>query len=131
MTLSGCPAAWDTRVKAKIKSNFGASLSQIRNAKGRTQEDFSNVSSRTYISMLERGIRSPTLDKVEELASELRVHPLTLLSLAYVKTTDTSVLLEHVKEELRSLGSVSKKSAPIKTRRPSADRASRSKKRES
>jgi len=48
-----------------------------------TQEDFSAKSSRTYVSMLERGVRSPTLSKIDELSETLGIHPLTLLALAY------------------------------------------------
>ena len=42
------------------------------------------VSSRTYISNLERGLKVPTLKKVDSLATVLRVHPLTLLTLSYL-----------------------------------------------
>lgn len=52
--------------------------------KGVTQEDFSVVSSRTYISMVERGLRCPTLEKIDEFAGVLGVHPLALLCLTYM-----------------------------------------------
>ena len=42
------------------------------------------VSSRTYISALERGLKQPTLRKVDQLATVLGLHPLTLLTLSYV-----------------------------------------------
>jgi len=48
-----------------------------------TQEDFDRISSRVYISALERGIKQPTLPKVDALANLLDVHPLTLLALSY------------------------------------------------
>jgi transcriptional regulator with XRE-family HTH domain len=38
------------------------------------------------VSSLERGLKSPTFDKVAELAQTLDVHPLTLLTLAYLNT---------------------------------------------
>lgn len=66
-----------------IRQAFALALRKIRKARGLTQEDFSIVSSRTYLSTLERGIKSPTLDKVQELADTLKVHPLTILALAY------------------------------------------------
>lgn len=65
------------------KKAFGQALKKIRKARGLTQEDFSNVSSRTYLSTLERGIKSPTLEKVDALAGELNIHPLVLLLLTY------------------------------------------------
>lgn len=43
---------------------FAAALRLVRKAKGLSQEDFGDVSSRVYISELERGIKSPTVAKV-------------------------------------------------------------------
>lgn len=66
-----------------LKQAFGQALKEIRTEKGLTQEDFSIVSSRTYLSMLERGLKSPTLEKIEEICSVLGVHPITLLARSY------------------------------------------------
>lgn len=68
------------------KKAFGASLKAIRKARGLTQEDFAITSSRTYVSTMERGLKSPTLDKIDALAGTLKVHPLTLLVLTYLQT---------------------------------------------
>ena len=65
------------------KIAFGKALKQVRKAKKLTQEDFSEVSSRTYISSLERGIKSVTLEKLDQIAEVLGVNPLTILTLAY------------------------------------------------
>lgn len=64
--------------------DFGKALRQARKARGLTQEDFAEVSGRTYVSALERGLKSPTFDKMVELARTLDIHPLTLLTLAYL-----------------------------------------------
>lgn len=56
----------------------------MRKQQGLTQEDFSNISSRTYLSSLERGIKGPTIEKVEQLASVLDLHPATILAAAYL-----------------------------------------------
>ncbi len=69
----------------KLREGFGAALRETRKHKELTQEDFSNVSSRTYLSTLERGIKSPTLDKLEEIASVIGIHPVTLVAIAYCK----------------------------------------------
>lgn len=66
------------------KKAFAKSLKELRAMKGVTQEDFSVVSSRTYISMIERGLRGPTLEKIDEFAKVLGVHPLALLCLTYM-----------------------------------------------
>jgi transcriptional regulator with XRE-family HTH domain len=63
---------------------FGKALRQLREIKDVTQEDFGLVSSRTYVSTVERDLKSPTLGKIEQLAAVLGVHPLTLLTVAYM-----------------------------------------------
>lgn len=71
-----------------------------------TQEDFSLVSSRTYVSMLERGERSPTLAKINELSAAMKIHPLTLLALAYagqVGPAEMRKLLSEVEREASAL----------------------------
>ena len=60
---------------------FASALRAVRTALGVTQEAFEDVSSGTYVSALERGLKQPTLAKVDALAETLEVHPLTLLSL--------------------------------------------------
>lgn len=72
---------------------FSVALKNLRNSKKLTQEDFSQVSSRTYLSTLERGLKSPTLDKVADLASVMEIHPLTLLVDSYLYA-DPSLSLE-------------------------------------
>lgn len=68
-----------------ITNNFGAALKVARVLTDVTQEAFDGISSRTYVSTLERGLKSPTLQKVDSLASVLGIHPLILLTLAYCK----------------------------------------------
>lgn len=87
------------------KEAFALALRKIRKAKNRSQEDFDEIS-RTYISSLERGLKSPTLRKVEVLACALEVHPLTLLLAAYSQDrTDDEVgeLIRSCRQELKDL----------------------------
>ncbi len=70
------------------KKAFAKSLKELRLMRGLTQEDFSEVSGRTYISMVERGLRCPTLEKIDEFAGVLGVHPLALLCLTYLHAED-------------------------------------------
>ena len=74
------------------RSAFGRALRQVRKAKKISQENFDASSSRTYISALERGIKQPTLTKVDGLAAVLQIHPLTLLALAYTDGEDEQSL---------------------------------------
>lgn len=66
-----------------VNRAFGRALNRVRVHRRLSQEDFSDVSSRTYISTLERGLKSPTLDKIDAIARKLKVHPLTLLTMCY------------------------------------------------
>lgn len=68
----------------KTRHDIAGAIREARKACGLTQEDFSVVSSRTYISILERGLKTPTLDKIDDIAGLMQVHPLTLLALAYM-----------------------------------------------
>lgn len=87
-----------------IENNtFGLTLKHVRNVRNMSQEDFSIVSSRTYISSLERGLKNPTLDKVEKISSCIGVHPLTLLTLAYSKTNEKHSLAEVIKRVIAEL----------------------------
>lgn len=67
-----------------LTKSFGKALKKARVAKKLTQEDFSDVSSRTYMSSLERGIKSPTIEKLDSLAKQMKFHPVTLLTLTYL-----------------------------------------------
>lgn len=71
-----------------IKAAFGKAFKQIRLYRNRTQEDFSDVSSRTYVSIIERGEKAVTIEKLEELAGSLKVHPVTMLALAYAQLNE-------------------------------------------
>ena len=86
------------------KSSFPAALRTVRKARGLSQEAFSDVSSRTYLSSLERGLRSPTLNKIGQLCEVMEIHPLTLLTLAYAGGAkgSTDKLLARVQRELES-----------------------------
>ncbi|WP_122664461.1 helix-turn-helix domain-containing protein [Pseudomonas viridiflava] len=63
----------------EVKKAFGIALRNTRARRGLTQEDFHPVSSRTYLSTLERGLKNVTVEKAAELARHAGIHPLTLL----------------------------------------------------
>jgi transcriptional regulator with XRE-family HTH domain len=90
----------------ELKTAFGLALKQVRNRQQLTQEDFSETSSRTYLSTLERGIKSPTLEKVEQLSKVLEVHPLSVMVMAYLykeDDQDLSTLLKSIENEVNAL----------------------------
>lgn len=87
-------------------SNFAIALRKAREARGIPQEEFDTVSSRTYVSALERGIKQPTISKVDALASVLGLHPLTLFVLSYADSSsaaDVRRLLDRVHQEVEGV----------------------------
>lgn len=84
-----------------INKAFGIALKKSRKEKKKTQEDFGIVSSRTYVSSLERGLKSITIEKLEEIALVLGVHPLTLLYRSY-RIKDGRKSAEKIIELLKS-----------------------------
>lgn len=87
------------------KNSLAMALKTVRKARGLSQEAFSDVSSRTYMSSLERDLKSPTLNKLAELCQVMEVHPLTLLTLAYAgdSTQKVDQLLALVRHELQEI----------------------------
>jgi len=87
------------------KYSLAKALKTVRKARGLSQEAFSDVSSRTYMSTLERDLKSPTLHKLTELCEVMDVHPLTLLTLAFAgdSTRKADELLAQVRQELEAV----------------------------
>jgi len=54
--------------------SLAKALKTVRKARGLSQEAFSDVSSRTYMSTLERDLKSPTISKLAELCEVMDVH---------------------------------------------------------
>lgn len=88
----------------RLLTLFGTGLQKARKSRGLTQEDFSVVSSRTYMSSLERGLKAPTITKIEEIATVIGVHPLSLLAFAYLPSNpaERTELCSRIKAEIES-----------------------------
>lgn len=65
-----------------LRDGLASAIKIVRKSRRLTQEDFGLVSSRTYLSSLERGLKSPTVDKLEDIAGVMSVHPASLILLA-------------------------------------------------
>lgn len=65
-----------------IEKSFGLVLQQLRKERGLSQEDLGYKSGyhRTYISLLERGLKSPSLQTIFQLAKALSVTPSEIIS---------------------------------------------------
>lgn len=68
----------------KLNAAFGKSLAKLRKTRGWTQEflSFESNLTRNYISLLERGERSPTLDTIASLAAALKVSEVELIKMS-------------------------------------------------
>ncbi|HCW0315785.1 TPA: helix-turn-helix transcriptional regulator [Pseudomonas aeruginosa] len=91
-----------------LKPSLPDALRRIRKARGLSQETFSDVSSRTYLSSLERGLKSPTLKKVEELCDVMGIHPLTFFAIVYFDMDSESIdgCLRKIKKEIDEIRSL-------------------------
>ena len=68
-----------------LGKNFGNALREIRNAAQISQEKLALDCGldRTYISMLERGLKIPTLKTIDQLSASLNIAPEMLATLAF------------------------------------------------
>jgi transcriptional regulator with XRE-family HTH domain len=70
---------------------FGWVLRSLRRARGLSQEDLAAIADldRTYPSLLERGLRTPTLTVVIDFGRALRVEPAQLVSATIERLRET------------------------------------------
>lgn len=88
------------------KADFGRALQELRAARGSTQEDLLNATSRRHLSRIEQRHQQPSISIVESLAENLQIHPLTLLTAAYCSIDDSEGLqrlLQTVQSDLFAL----------------------------
>jgi len=65
-----------------LEGAFGSVLRQLRESKGLSQEELADQCSihRTYVSQLERGLKSPTLRLIWQVCASLQVSPSALIA---------------------------------------------------
>lgn len=85
---------------------FGLALNKVRLRHNLSLLELSKlVSGRTYLSDLERGLKLPTLGKIDTIARALNVHPLSLLMLAYQQheQLETRQILARLEDDFKFL----------------------------
>ena len=92
-----------------LKTAFASALKAMRGGRGLTQKDLAEVSSRTYVSKLERAQSSPTLEMIHTLSVPLNLSPLTLVAMTIATDSGQSIrslinLIEHEVTELTRMG---------------------------
>ena len=62
-------------MRQEILKSFGINIKKLRNMKGLSQEQLADLSDldRTYISLIERGRRNPSLVNIAKIALGLKV----------------------------------------------------------
>ncbi|MFF7061394.1 helix-turn-helix domain-containing protein [Pseudomonas sp. NPDC008258] len=88
-----------------LKSSFASVLRAVRSVRNLSQSGFGDVTSRTYLSKLETGKSSITLDKLDQLSERLELSPLTLLTLTLSESTGQPAqeLIVKLRSELEDL----------------------------
>ena len=78
-----------TKVGIMIVSIFGTVLRELRENKKLSQEKLAEFCDldRTYISLLERGLRQPTLTTLFKLSDALNIKPSELVEMVHIKLT--------------------------------------------
>lgn len=67
-----------------LKEAFALALKQLRMRADLAQNDFPPDVSREYVSLLERGLRTPTLETIDSLAKVMGISPLALVIQCYM-----------------------------------------------
>lgn len=83
----------------EIQKALGLAIKKIRLSKNLTQEFFSDISSRTYMSVLENGKKSPSVEKIDSLANAMEVHPITIFTLSYL-IADENLTLDDLQRKI-------------------------------
>lgn len=88
-----------------LKASFASVLRALRSKRNITQRDFADTTSRTYLSKLELGKSSITLDKLDQVSRRLELSPLTLLTLTLSEETGKPALdlVSQLRAEIISL----------------------------
>lgn len=88
-----------------LRTSFSTVLRALRAKRNISQRDFGDTASRTFLSKLEGGRASPTVDKLEQISQRLDLSPLSLLTLTLSADSGLSVndLIKALKAEMEGL----------------------------
>lgn len=92
-------------MRTELKQALGEVLKSYRLKRNLSQEGMGP--SQTYISNIERGRWSASLDKVEQMSQVLGVHPASIIIAGYLNAEDSKnadELLERIRNELKEIG---------------------------
>lgn len=86
-------------LKKDLMKQFGKVLREIRSAAELSQEELALECDldRTYISMLERGLKAPTITTISAISTALKVSPHVFLNNVFVKDTRIDISKKSIK----------------------------------
>jgi transcriptional regulator with XRE-family HTH domain len=89
--------------KTALRRAFGDAIRERRIAAGMSQEQLSFDAKvhRTYVGDLERGLKSPTLDVIDQLARALDMSPTELIAGVYHASGTTTVAPAQRRQRVR------------------------------
>lgn len=85
----------------ELKYAFGQALRELRMSKDLSQESIG--ASQSYVSDVERGLKTPSIEKLDEFASIIGIHPVTILAKSYLvkdRSLSAEDLMALVRKEL-------------------------------
>ncbi len=85
----------------ELKYAFGQALRELRISKDLSQESIG--ASQSYVSDVERGLKTPSIEKLDEFASTIGIHPVTILAKSYLvkdRSLSAEDLMALVRKEL-------------------------------
>lgn len=88
----------------ELNEAFGRALRDMRLKANLAQVDFPPKVSREHVSLLERGLRSPTLEAIDNLAEVMGISPLALVLQCYLyrdRSKSIETLLGKAMSEVR------------------------------
>lgn len=88
-----------------LRNAFASTLRFMRSHRAVQQSDFGTGISQSHISRLEQAQTSVTLERVEEIAAQLNMHPLSLLAMVWGANEQRPAeeLLDRARAELLSI----------------------------
>lgn len=88
-----------------LKPALAAVVRTLRGSLELSQEELASAVSQTFLSRIENGQSSPTLDKFAELADALQLSPVALMALilSTSEKTPTSIVLANAAKELEAI----------------------------
>lgn len=79
------------------KKSIGQALRLARRRSQMSQDDFTDVSSRTFVSSIERGLKSPTIQKLTELSAAMDLDAaVVVLAASLLEHRDPEAALQRI-----------------------------------